>query len=109
MDFSAKLLLFLSLGAASLSLAVEGEFARHQSVGSPPSLQPEFSKMQPPSAPPSGNPRVHPIILVPGDGGSQIEARLNKTEVGFHTKSENCQLIMVPFLAMWTKRFPSSL
>ena len=23
---------------------------------------------------------VHPVILVPGDGGSQIEARLNKTE-----------------------------
>ena len=24
-------------------------------------------------------PRVHPIILVPGDGGNSIEGRLNKT------------------------------
>ena len=24
---------------------------------------------------------VYPVVLVPGDGGSQIEARLNKTEV----------------------------
>jgi len=56
MDFSAKFLLLLSLVAASLSLAVEGEIE-------------------------GANPRVHPIILVPGDGGSQIEARLNKTEV----------------------------
>jgi len=30
----------------------------------------------------SDKPRLHPVILVPGDGGSQIEARLNKTSVG---------------------------
>lgn len=24
-------------------------------------------------------PRLHPVILVPGDGGSQVEGRLNKT------------------------------
>ena len=72
MDFSAKFLLLLSLVAASLSLAVE----ELQPVGGTPSLQP--STVPPPAA----EPRVHPIILVPGDGGSQIEARLNKTEVG---------------------------
>ena len=93
MDFSAKLLLFLSLVAVSLSLTVEGEIGGQQPVGSPPSLQPQVSKVQPPSDPPTADPRVHPIILVPGDGGSQIEARLNKTEVGFHTKSESYQLI----------------
>ena len=27
-------------------------------------------------------PRLHPILLVPGDGGSQIEARLNKSSSG---------------------------
>ena len=27
-------------------------------------------------------PRLHPVILVPGDGGSQIEARLNRTSTG---------------------------
>ena len=27
----------------------------------------------------SGTVPLHPVILVPGDGGSQIEARLNKT------------------------------
>ena len=26
-----------------------------------------------------GDPVLHPVILVPGDGGSQIEARLNKS------------------------------
>ena len=93
MDFSAKLLLLLSLLAVSLSLTVEGEIGRQQLVGSPPSLQPEVRKVQPPSDPPTAQPRVHPIILVPGDGGSQIEARLNKTEVGFHTKSDSYQLI----------------
>ena len=72
MDFSANFLLLLSLVAPSLSLAVE----ELQPVGSLPSLQP--STVPPPAA----EPRVHPIILVPGDGGSQIEARLNKTEVG---------------------------
>ena len=76
MDFSANFLLLLSLVAASLSLAVEGEVEELQPVGSLPSLQP--STVPPPAA----EPRVHPIILVPGDGGSQIEARLNKTEVG---------------------------
>jgi len=75
MDFSANFLLLLSLVAASLSLAVEGEVEELQPVGSLPSLQP--STVPPPAA----EPRVHPIILVPGDGGSQIEARLNKTEV----------------------------
>jgi len=82
MDFSAKRLLFLSLLAVSLSLTVEGEIeGQQQAVSSPPSLQPQFRKFQPPSDPPTADPRVHPIILVPGDGGSQIEARLNKTEV----------------------------
>jgi len=71
MDFSANFLLLLSLVAASLSLAVE----ELQPVGGSPSLQP--STVPPPAA----EPQVHPIILVPGDGGSQIEARLNKTEV----------------------------
>ena len=94
MDSSAKLLLFLSLVAISLSLTVEGEMGgQQQAVSSAPSLQPQVSKVQPPSDPPTAQPRVHPIILVPGDGGSQIEARLNKTEVGFHTKSESYQLI----------------
>ena len=27
----------------------------------------------------ASQPRVHPIILVPGDGGNSIEGRLNKT------------------------------
>jgi len=75
MEFSVKFLLLLSLLAAALP--VEGQ----QPVGSPPSPEPQFGKPltqeKPPSEPPS---RVHPIILVPGDGGSQIEARLNKTE-----------------------------
>jgi lysophospholipase-3 len=75
MEFSAKLLLLLSLGAATVTLALEGEVEGQQPVGSPPSLQALTQE-----EPPSGNPRVHPIILVPGDGGSQIEARLNKTE-----------------------------
>ena len=25
-------------------------------------------------------PRLHPLLLVPGDGGSQVEGRLNKTD-----------------------------
>ena len=76
MNFSAKFLLLLSLVDAILTLAVEGE------VGSPPNLQAQGGKPQAPPKSQSANPRVHPIILVPGDGGSQIEARLNKTEVG---------------------------
>jgi len=75
MNFSAKFLLLLSLVDAILTLAVEGE------VGSPPNLQAQGGKPQAPQESQSANPRVHPIILVPGDGGSQIEARLNKTEV----------------------------
>ena len=81
MNFSAKFLLLLSLVDAILTLAVGGEVERQQPVGSPPSLQ-QAQGGKPPKEPPSANPRVHPIILVPGDGGSQIEARLNKTEVG---------------------------
>ena len=83
MNFSAKFLLLLSLVDAILTLAVGGEVERQQPVGSPPSLQQaQGGKPPTPQEPPSANPRVHPIILVPGDGGSQIEARLNKTEVG---------------------------
>jgi len=81
MDFLAKLLLLLSLGAATLSLAVEGEVEGQQPVDSPPNLQAQAGKHLTPKKPPSANPRVHPIILVPGDGGSQIEAKLNKTKV----------------------------
>ena len=82
MDFLAKLLLLLSLGAATLSLAVKGEVEGQQPVDSPPNLQAQAGKPLTPKEPPSANPRVHPIILVPGDGGSQIEAKLNKTKVG---------------------------
>ena len=31
---------------------------------------------------PGGGRRLHPVVLVPGDGGSQIEARLNRTTTG---------------------------
>ena len=31
---------------------------------------------------PGGGRRLHPVVLVPGDGGSQIEARLNRTSTG---------------------------
>ena len=30
----------------------------------------------------AGGGRLHPVILVPGDGGSQIEARLNRSSTG---------------------------
>ena len=45
----------------------------------------------------SDKPRLHPVILVPGDGGSQIEARLNKTSVGKLAKF-NCISIFTNFL-----------
>ena len=79
MDFSLKFLLLLSFAPATLALPVEGDVVGQQPVGSPPSPEAEFGKPLTQEQPPS---RVHPIILVPGDGGSQIEARLHKTEVG---------------------------
>lgn len=86
MDFLAKLLLALSIVDATLILGAPdgGESEVEQSVDVPPSPpSPSLRRqiVQPRSQPPANGLRVHPIILVPGDGGSQIEAKLNKSQV----------------------------
>ena len=84
MSFSARILLILALGLNSPGEAVQVE---QQHDGLPPHLQRDASKPEQLSGSPrsaGGAARVHPVILVPGDGGSQIEAKLNKTEVSFH-------------------------
>ena len=83
MKISARILLIVALGINSHAEAVQVE---QQHDGLPPHLQQDASKPEqlegsPRSA--GGAARVHPVILVPGDGGSQIEAKLNKTEVSF--------------------------
>ena len=78
MNFSARILLIVGLGINHPAEAVQVE---QQYYGLPPHLQQDASKTEQRSA--GGAARVHPVILVPGDGGSQIEAKLNKTEVDF--------------------------
>ena len=83
MNLSAGILLIVALGLNSPAEAVQVE---QQHVGLPPHLQQDASKPEQLSGSPrsaGGAARVHPVILVPGDGGSQIEAKLNKTEVNF--------------------------
>ena len=83
MNFSAGILLIVALGLNSPAEAVQVE---QQHDGLPPHLQQDASKPEQLSGSPrsaGGAARVHPVILVPGDGGSQIEAKLNKTEVDF--------------------------
>ena len=84
MKISATILLIVALVLNSAAEAVQVE---EQHDGLPPHLQQDASKPEQLSEPPrsaGGAARVHPVILVPGDGGSQIEAKLNKTEVSFH-------------------------
>jgi len=82
MNLSAGILLIVGLGLNSPAEAVQVE---QQHDGLPPHLQQDPGQPEqliagsPRSA--GGAARVHPVILVPGDGGSQIEAKLNKTEV----------------------------
>ena len=84
MNLSAGILLIVGLGLNSPAEAVQVE---QQHDGLPPHLQQDPGQPEqliagsPRSA--GGAARVHPVILVPGDGGSQIEAKLNKTEVDF--------------------------
>lgn len=65
-------------------------FEQHVNHEHEQQLQPQQQQWQPPglmrpsSSPPNGNDALSPVVLMPGDGGSRLEAKLNRQDVAHH-------------------------